>query len=218
MKSELERLAMSTQLVGASRKPGPPLTTTGQVAKQLVRRRVSITVGLLAALLLLDGFVFHGRPRDVLNWSDPLVAAGVSLIFAGLLVRSWAAGTLKKQKQLATTGPYACIRHPLYLGSILLMAGFAALGFDPLSLAVIGPPLALIYWLAIRSEERHVARLFPIEWPHYAAAVPRLIPRRLVLPRLADWSFAQWLRNCEYQAWIGCFVGLTAIKLYQTIS
>src|SRR5437773_6303147 len=57
-----------------------PQTPTEQFAGLCVRRRVPITVGLLAALLLLDGYVFHGRPRDVLNWSDPLAAAGVLVI------------------------------------------------------------------------------------------------------------------------------------------
>ena len=39
------------------------------------------------------------------------------------------------------------------------------------------------------------------------------MPRRIVLPRLADWSLAQWLKNSEYQAWLGAAVGLTAIKM-----
>jgi hypothetical protein len=124
---------------------------------------------------------------------------------------------LRKQRQLATTGPYACIRHPLYFGSFLMMGGFAALGFDARSLLVIGPPLLVIYWLAIRNEERHVQRLFPIEWPRYATRVPAIIPRRLVLPRFADWSFAQWLRNSEYQAWLGAATALLCIKIYHLL-
>jgi protein-S-isoprenylcysteine O-methyltransferase Ste14 len=189
-----------------------PLSPGERFTRLCVRRRVPITIGLLVALLALDGFVFNGAPRDVLNWSDPLVVAGELLILAGLLVRAWAAGTLRKQKQLATTGPYACIRHPLYFGSILMMVGFGALGFAPLSLAVIGVPMAWLYWQAMVSEERHVGRLFPHEWPHFAAATPRLIPRRLAIPRLSDWSLAQWLSNTEYQAWIGAAVALAAIK------
>jgi len=188
-----------------------------QLSRLCVRRRVPITIALLALLLVVDGFVFHGKPRDVLNWTDPVAAAGVLLIVVGLLVRSWAAGTLKKQKQLATTGPYAFVRHPLYFGSTLMMIGFGALGFSPWSLAVVGPPLAYIYWQTIRSEERLISKLFPIDWPGYAASVPRIIPRRLVVPKLSEWSLALWLKNSEFQAWIGAAAGLLALKLYQLI-
>lgn len=195
-----------------------PLSPGERISRLCVRRRVPITLALLALLLLLDGWVFHGHPRNILNWTDPIAAIGVLLIFAGLLVRSWAAGTLKKQRQLATTGPYACVRHPLYFGSCLMMAGFAALGFAPLSLAIVGPPLAYIYWQTIRSEERLISRLFPLEWPAYAARTSRLIPRRLVWPNLSEFSLAQWLKNSEYQAWLGAAAGLLAIMLYQRIS
>ncbi len=188
-----------------------------QFTRLCVSRRVPITIGLLALLLILDGYVFHGRPRDIFNWTDPVAAMGVLAVFFGLLVRSWAAGTLKKQKQLATTGPYAWIRHPLYFGSSLMMVGFAALGFDPLSLAVVGPPIAWMYWQAIRSEDRNICRLFPTEWPSYAANVPGIIPRRLTWPRFDDWSRAQWLRNTEYQAWMGAAAALFALKMYQLL-
>jgi protein-S-isoprenylcysteine O-methyltransferase Ste14 len=209
---------MASQLATPRMIPVAPRTPAERFTRLCVRRRVPITVGLLAALLLLDGFVFNGNPRNVTNATDPFVAIGELLILCGLLIRAWAAGTLKKQKQLATTGPYALVRHPLYLGSVLMMLGFAALGFAPLSLLVIAPPLAWVYWLAIKSEERHVASLFPHEWPNYAASVPGFIPRRLALPRLAEWSLAQWLKNSEYQAWLGAVAGLVAIKLLYVFS
>ncbi len=209
---------MASQL--ATRRPAlaAPRTPAERFTRFCVRRRVPITVGLLVALLLLDGFVFNGDPRNVTDWTNPFVVVGELLVLCGLLIRAWAAGTLKKQKQLATTGPYAVVRHPLYFGSILMMLGFAALGFAPWSLLVIAPPLAWVYWLAMKSEERHVASLFPLEWPSYAARVPGFIPRRLVLPRLSDWSLAQWLKNSEYQAWLGAAVGLAAIKLLYVFS
>src|SRR5437868_14284393 len=106
----------SSTAVSTRKTVGPPQTTAEELTRLCVRRRVSITVGLLVTLLLLDGFVFNGDPRNVINWRDPFVAAGEWSILSGLIVRSWAAGTLRSQYQLATTGPYACIRHPLSLG------------------------------------------------------------------------------------------------------
>src|SRR6478609_1801024 len=112
---------MASQFANPATIPAESLTSVERFARLCVRRRVPITVGLLAALLLLDGFVFNGNPRNVTNATDPFVAIGELLILCGLLIRAWAAGTLKKQKQLATTGPYALVRHPLYLGSVLMM-------------------------------------------------------------------------------------------------
>src|SRR5215831_11475197 len=98
---------MASQIATTTTATAVPQTPAQQFTRLCVRRRVPITVGLLVTLLLLDGFVFNGDPRNVTNWTDPFVVAGEVLILCGLLVRAWAAGTLKKQKQLATTGPYA---------------------------------------------------------------------------------------------------------------
>ena len=181
----------------------------------LVDRRVPISVALFATLICLDVLVFHSRPRDLFNLGDPFVGPAVLLIAAGLLVRSWAAGTLRKRQQLATTGPYAWVRNPLYAGSFLMMIGFGALVQDALALWIVIGPIAWLYWHAVQCEERNLNRLFPEEWPAYAARVPRFIPRRLMLPRISDWSLAQWLRNSEYQAWGGSLLALAAIKLWQ---
>ena len=51
--------------------------------------------------------------------------------------------------------------------------------------------------------------------PRYAAAVPRFIPRRLIPPLGGDWSLVQWVRNSEYQAWLGSAAALVGIKLWQ---
>jgi protein-S-isoprenylcysteine O-methyltransferase Ste14 len=204
---------MASQLMSSS--AATPSTIGGRLIDLCVRRRVPISVALFAGLVLLDLVVFRSRPRDVLDWTSPLSAAGVSLIFVGLLVRTWAAGTLRKQRELATTGPYAFVRHPLYFGSFLMMVGFGTLIHDPITLWMVAGPVAWIYWQAIKSEERQIARLFPKDWPSYATNVARLLPRRLAWPRFADWSLAQWMGNSEYRAWIGSAVALASIKVWQ---
>ena len=181
----------------------------------LVDRRVPISVALFATLIGLDVLVFHSRPRDLLNLADPLVVPALVLITAGLLVRSWAAGTLRKRQQLAMTGPYAWVRNPLYAGSFLMMIGFGTLVRDAMTLWIVIGPVAWLYWHAVQCEERNLNRLFPEQWPAYAATVPRFFPRRIMLPRTADWSLAQWLRNSEYQAWLGSLLALAGIKVWQ---
>jgi protein-S-isoprenylcysteine O-methyltransferase Ste14 len=142
------------------------------------------------------------------------VTLSEALILVGLAIRSWAAGTLRKKKQLATTGPYSWIRNPLYAGSFLMMVGFGILVRDPLTLWIVLGPLAGLLWLAVRTEERHMAQIFPDEWPQYAAAVPRFLPRRLIWPRGGEWSLAQWRHNLEYQAWLGSAAALIGLKVW----
>src|SRR4051794_621148 len=167
---------MASQLVSASGASASSPTSGERLINFCVCRRVPISLVLFAGLILLDLAVFRSRPRDVLDWTNPLAAGGAFLVFWGLLVRTWAAGTLRKQRELATTGPYAHVRHPLYFGSFLMMIGFGTLIHDPITLWVVAGPIAWIYWQAIKSEERQIARLFPKKWPVYAAAVPRFIP------------------------------------------
>lgn len=205
---------MTADYAASSRLNVAVQTTAERWIQLLVRRRVPISIGLFSGLVLLDLVVIRSRPRDPLNWADPLAPAGLFCIFAGLLIRTWAAGTLRKQRELARTGPYAWIRHPLYFGSFLMMFGFGTLIQDPLTLWVVVGPVAWLYWLAVKSEERNIAQIFPNEWPEYAASVPRLIPLRPVRPTFAQWSLAQWIRNSEYRAWYGSLAALVGITLW----
>jgi len=207
---------MASQLAAAPAAPTHESSSAAasRLTDYLVRRRVAISLVLFTGLVLLDLVVFQNRPRDVLRWSDPLVVLSELLIVGGLLVRSWAAGTLRKKKQLATSGPYAWIRNPLYFGSFLMMVGFGTLVQDPLTLWIVIGPVAWLYWQAVRSEERHLAEIFPDQWPQYAAAVPRFFPYKLVRPQAGAWSLAQWRHNLEYQAWLGSGLALAGIKLW----
>jgi protein-S-isoprenylcysteine O-methyltransferase Ste14 len=205
---------MASQLVASRHAGANDLTTFQRFTRLVVRRRVPISVVLFTALVLIDLFVLQSRPRNVLNVLDPFSACGLLLVIGGLLVRTWAAGTLRKRRELATTGPYAWIRHPLYFGSFLMMVGFGTLIHDPLTLWVVVGPVAWLYWQAVKSEEKQIAKLFPAEWPPYAATVPRFFPRRLLVPQLHDWSLAQWLHNSEYQAWIGSAIAIVGIQVW----
>jgi hypothetical protein len=206
---------MASQLVAATGDLARAPTLAQRFTRLCVSRRVPISIALFGALIALDLLVFRIRPRDLFDLADPLALLASGLIIGGLLVRSWAAGTLHKQRQLATTGPYALVRHPLYFGSFLMMLGFGTLIHDPITLWIVAGPVAWLYWHAIRSEERRMAVLFPTQWPAYQASVPRLIPYRPARPRLTDWSLAQWRRNSEHRAVIGSAIALVAIKLWQ---
>jgi protein-S-isoprenylcysteine O-methyltransferase Ste14 len=179
----------------------------------LIKRRVSVSMVLFTLLTMVDLIVFQRQPHDVLNPTDPLAVAGVVLVLAGLLVRSWAAGTLRKYKQLITAGPYALVRNPLYVGSFLMMAGFCALLGDWLTVVLMMVPMIALYWLAVRDEEQGMAQAFPDQWPAYAARVPRFLPK-FTLPSREGWSLGQWRRNHEFNAWIGAAVALAGLRVW----
>jgi protein-S-isoprenylcysteine O-methyltransferase Ste14 len=206
---------MASQLATSADSAAARQPATGQFVEWCVRRRVQISVVMFAAIITADLFVIHSQPRDIFNPADAFAMGGIALVVAGLLIRAWAAGMLRKQKQLATTGPYAFVRHPLYFGSFLMMIGFGVLVRDPLTLWIVAGPLVWLYWQTIRSEEQRVAKYFAKDWAVYSAKVPQFIPYRLVRPSLGNWSLAQWLHNEEYQAWIGSVVALGALKVWQ---
>lgn len=108
-------------------------------------------------------------------------ALGVPLVLTGGVLRSWAAGHLVKNDSLTTTGPYAHLRHPLYLGTLLVATGFAlilggvwALGV----LAFVWPWFALHYFPRKElAESVRLAALHGEAFAGYRAAVPALWPR-----------------------------------------
>lgn len=122
---------------------------------------------------------------------------GVALAVPGIAIRLWASGHVRKDKQLATNGPYAYVRHPLYVGNQLIMAGFSfASGLwwsFPLWLAIAW----FYYPQTIAHEDAKLARLFPGQWAPWAREVRALVPRlRPYRPgQASQWSFAQSLRQ-----------------------
>jgi hypothetical protein len=142
------------------------------------------------------------------------IVASLALVLPGLWLRGYAAGYVKKNRELTMTGPYAHTRNPLYLGSILIAAGFAV-ALESLSLAVVlAAGFALIYIPVIASEERFLRSTFP-DFDAYCRAVPRLIPRVTAgrVNGVADrpaagepasgFSLDRYLKHREYNAAIG---------------
>src|SRR5215213_5268758 len=122
-----------------------------KLAAYLVYRRVRITVAVFFALMIED--VVSGiEPHSIFNYRDPEALLGCGLIFAGLAIRSWSAGILRKTRELTTTGPYAVIRNPLYVGSFMIMSGFCTLIDDPENLFIVLGPIAGIYFLQVLHE------------------------------------------------------------------
>ncbi len=172
-------------------------------ARSAARLRVSSGFAVAAAYLI------YARPRPV------ALAAGLLLGGLGLALRAWAAGHLAKNLSLATSGPFAFTRNPLYLGSLLVAAGFAVAGRSWALAALLAVYFLMVYVPVIGEEESHLRALFP-DYQVYAARVPRLWPRwRPAGPGGGSFRWALYLRNREYQAALGYLAAaaVLAIKL-----
>jgi protein-S-isoprenylcysteine O-methyltransferase Ste14 len=132
-----------------------------------------------------------GKPKEM------LFVAGVALVFLGIAVRLWASGHIKKHKALATDGPYAYVRHPLYVGNIAVGFGFALASGLWWSLPLLIGILFAFYPHAIRREDEELHRRFRAEWEQWRketrALIPRLTPYQPT--QRGSWSFWQSLRE-----------------------
>ena len=159
-------------------------------------------------------FILFARPTPV------ALSIGASVSIIGLALRAWAAGHIRKNAQLATSGPYAFTRNPLYLGSFLLGLGFT-IASGRLLLALLFAALFLgIYLPVMRVEASTMAQLFGEDFERYKRSVPLFFPR--ISPFRQNASAANkfdgtlYLRYREYRAALGLVVawGLLLIKTY----
>jgi protein-S-isoprenylcysteine O-methyltransferase Ste14 len=156
-----------------------------------------------SGFLLVIVFAWFSRPTPL------SMAIGVPLSLAGLALRAWAAGCLAKNRQLATGGPYAYTRNPLYIGTLLVAAGLAvasrSLGLAALFTAVF----LLVYLPVIQNEEQHLRQIFP-DYAQYAERVPALFPRLHPARENNPNPFRTglYLKNQEYQAGLGFLAGM----------
>ena len=81
----------------------------------------------------------------------------------------------QKRRELVTIGPYAYVRHPQYVGFVLVLLGFLVQWPTILTLAMF-PVLVVMYVRLARIEEREVRAEFGAEYDRYAARVPAFIP------------------------------------------
>jgi protein-S-isoprenylcysteine O-methyltransferase Ste14 len=171
---------------------------------QRIARRIRVPLGFLTAALYLFELVRQPTHPAAVAWS-------LALVIPGLWLRAYASGYVKKNRELTMTGPYAHTRNPLYLGSMLMAAGFAvALLSWPVALA-LALGFTAIYVPVIASEERFLRATFD-GFDDYCQRVPRLIPRlsparppddKGLRPGTGAFSFSLYIQHREYNAGIG---------------
>jgi protein-S-isoprenylcysteine O-methyltransferase Ste14 len=157
-------------------------------------------------------FLFFAKP------TLGLLLIGGLIALPGLALRAWASGHLRKNESLATSGPYAFTRNPLYLGSFLIGVGFTIAAGRWL-LAIVPIVMLLgIYLPVMRVESQTLTRLFGKKYERYSREVPLFLPRlsayrHQVTPVIFDRSL--YLRYREYRAALGVVIAwaLLALKM-----
>ncbi len=168
-----------------------------------VARRIRVPLGFAFAVL----YFWLARP----TWA--CLGIGAVLIVPGLLTRALASGHVKKNEALATSGPYAYTRNPLYLGSLLIGIGFAFAARSWWVGAALLVMFFAIYLPVISSEEEFLRGKFP-EFDEYARQVPRMFPR-ITPARFGDdaggFSMDLYLKHREWNALVGALAMMAGL-------
>jgi protein-S-isoprenylcysteine O-methyltransferase Ste14 len=155
---------------------------------RLSRLRVPLGYAAFALVVIL------ARPRM------ESVAAGIALALLGEGLRIWASGHIEKTERLATGGPYAHTRNPLYVGSALLALGVAVASASPFVVVVVAAYFAAFYPAVIREESAFLAARFPEEYAAWARDVPAFLPRlRPAGPRRTRFDWRRVRTNREWR-------------------
>lgn len=179
--------------------------------RERYRVRIAFVLGLI--------FLWRAQPRNLF-----FLILGLAIAFLGILFRQWSAGCVKKMDELATSGPYAIVRHPLYAGSFLAALGFilsaSSFPFSMSGLIDLSKPYwdrTLLFWGVlwilidsiylpkIEKEERDLRAKFTESYAEYSKKVPQIFPRTLKFSNFDFSTFQKelWLKNKEYLSFVG---------------
>jgi protein-S-isoprenylcysteine O-methyltransferase Ste14 len=142
---------------------------------------------------------------------------GIMIILPGEAIRIWAAGHLHKDKSLTTSGPYAYLRNPLYLGTLLIMIGVCICANNFIILA-FGLAIFFFYYLPykFKKEGNRLERIFGKEYIEYAKQVPNFIPRLTPYRKEGNeakkWTFKQVKNNSEHLTFLVILIGIILIS------
>ncbi len=169
-----------------------------------ILQRIRVPLGFLFGIV----FLIFARPNLT------VLTIGGTLAVIGILIRAWASGHIRKNQNLAVSGPYAFTRNPLYLGSFVLGVGFTiAAGVWWLGIAFAVLFLG-IYLPVMRVEADDLTKLFGAEYEEYARIVPLFLPRPTTY-RVSDAKFdmSLYMRYREYRAALGLVFALLVLTL-----
>ncbi len=183
--------------------------------------RLEIGLGITALAVPFVRPTVARKPEEV-----RLKAVGLFLVLLGLGVRAWAAAFAGRHtrsseiegSKLATAGPYAHVRNPIYLGSVILGFGMVLMIGDKRLLPLCMLTFLGLYFGLIPAEEEFLSQKFQEEYKRYCRNVPRLLPRLTPWPESVKTPFDGRAARGEGRlslillAILGVFRGIAALR------
>jgi len=167
-----------------------------------------VTTKTVLAGIVAVGLFFLAKDRQ-LNpaWFLP----GAAITILGEWLRLWAAGHLRKNKQLTTTGPYSYVKNPLYIGTLLITLGYSAMAME-IWIMVAGFVWFFIYYAPYKKKQENdkLIASFGDAWKVFDQAVPDYLPRLTPYPGRGTnrWSWDVVRENSEHETAAAVLLGL----------
>jgi protein-S-isoprenylcysteine O-methyltransferase Ste14 len=176
-----------------------------------VAKRVRLPLGFILGIT----YLIFAQPTPL------ALAVGGAIALIGVIIRGWASGHISKNERLATTGPYAHTRNPLYFGSFLIAAGFAIAAHLALLLLVVAF-FVLIYAPTMQREQANISGRFPAAYQAYVANVPAFVPRptpwKATHPdEEGGFSFELYMKHGEWKAGL-TYLLVIGWLIYRTVT
>lgn len=175
--------------------------------KKLLRK---VTVKTIPVYILMVVLILVARPKL------SFFLAGFPLIILGELLRIWAAGHLSKNKEVTTTGPYAYVKNPLYLGTFLIMTGFCLLASQWIILGV-GLLAFFSYYAPFKkkAESDRLRQIFGSAWDEYDRSVPDYLPRLSPYEKRGRhvWEWSRVVSNSEHETAVVTALGVLILSM-----
>ncbi|HAS54225.1 MAG TPA: hypothetical protein DCS42_08940 [Nitrospiraceae bacterium] len=182
--------------------------------KDTLKYKLTKVTTKTAAAGILGVILFYVAKPELL-WFIP----GAFLVIGGEWLRLWAAGHLRKNKQLTTTGPYAHVKNPLYIGTLLITLGYSAMAKN-IYIMIAGFVWFFIWYAPYKKKQENekLVSSFGSAWSEYDKAVPDYLPRISSYPGKGKnrWSWDVVKENSEHETAVGVFVGF-AMLVYMLV-
>lgn len=150
----------------------------------------------------------------ILSQPNPYsILGGTIITLAGLMMRTWACGYLRKEKELTISGPYRYTRNPLYFGNLILGIGIVVGSYSLWMLFIFSVYFLVFYPVVISQEKSRLKDLFPKEYEEFGQKVPLFFPSlKPSIPSMGStFSWKLYRRNRESRALYGAIIFWTII-------